>query len=145
MSRYILAIDQGTTGSTVLVLNESLEVLGRHTEEFPQIYPQPGWVEHDPNAILTSVQNALAGALEASGIDPNQIAGIGITNQRETTVVWDRETSEPIYNAIVWQCRRTADWVQGVRDEDFIHDWENEADIREDRTGARCLFLSNQD
>ncbi len=128
MSKYILAIDQGTTGSTVLVINESLEILGRHTEEFPQIYPKPGWVEHNPHEIMASVQAALVGAIEVSGIDTGQIAGIGITNQRETTVVWDRETSEPIHNAIVWQCRRTADRCQALKDEG------REAEIRE-RTG----------
>ncbi len=109
MSTYILAIDQGTTGSTVLVLDENLSILGRHTQEFPQIYPQPGWVEHDPEAIITSVEAAVAGALSAAGIDGREVAGIGITNQRETVVVWDRETNAPVHNAIVWQCRRTAD------------------------------------
>jgi len=107
MSTYILAIDQGTTGSTVLVLDENLAILGRHTEEFPQIYPQPGWVEHDPEAIITSVEGAVAGALAAAGIDGRDIAGIGITNQRETVVLWDRATGAPVHNAIVWQCRRT--------------------------------------
>jgi len=107
MSQYILAIDQGTTGSTVLVLDETLAILGRHTEEFAQIYPQPGWVEHDPEAIMTSVERSVAGAIHGAGISAAQIAGIGITNQRETTVLWDRGTGEPVHNAIVWQCRRT--------------------------------------
>ena len=109
MSRCILAIDQGTTGTTALVIDESLEILGRHTEEFAQIYPQPGWVEHDPEAIMASVSTAVAEAIIAADIDPTNIAGIGITNQRETTVVWDRATGKAIYNAIVWQCRRTAE------------------------------------
>ena len=116
MNRYILAIDQGTTGSTVLVLNHKLEILGRHTQEFPQIYPQPGWVEHDPNGILASVEAAVEGAIKAAQIDPAGIAGIGITNQRETTIVWDRADGKHIYNAIVWQCRRTADRCQTLKD-----------------------------
>ncbi len=106
--RYLLAIDQGTTGSTALLLNSKLEVLGRHNQEFPQIYPQPGWVEHDPEAIIHSVQGAIQGALERAGISAEEIAGIGITNQRETTLLWDRQDGTPLYNAIVWQCRRTA-------------------------------------
>jgi glycerol kinase len=115
MSKYIIAIDQGTTGTTVLVMDAGLNVCGRHTQEFPQIYPQPGWVEHDPNAIIKSVSDALTGALSASGIDAKEIAGIGITNQRETTVVWDRQTHEAIHNAIVWQCRRTADVCEQLK------------------------------
>jgi len=108
MSRCILAIDQGTTGTTALLIDESLAIRGRHTEEFAQIYPQPGWVEHDPEAIMASVTTAVAKAIAAAGVDPGDIAGIGITNQRETTVVWDRSTGAAIHNAIVWQCRRTA-------------------------------------
>jgi glycerol kinase len=105
--RHVIAIDQGTTGTTVLVLDEGLQVRGRGYQEFRQIYPQPGWVEHDPEDIWTSVLAALAAAL--AGIDPGSIAAIGITNQRETTVVWDKQTGKAIHNAIVWQDRRTAD------------------------------------
>jgi glycerol kinase len=105
--RHVIAIDQGTTGSTVLVLDEELAVRGRGYKEFRQIYPQPGWVEHDPEDIWSSVTTALATAME--GIDPTTIAAIGITNQRETSVLWDRKTGKPVHNAIVWQDRRTAD------------------------------------
>jgi len=105
--RHVIAIDQGTTGSTVLVLDERLEVRGRGYREFPQIYPRPGWVEHDPEAIWASVCAALGAAL--AGIDPASIAAIGITNQRETTVLWDRKTTRPVHPAIVWQDRRTAE------------------------------------
>jgi glycerol kinase len=105
--RHVIAIDQGTTGSTVLVLDESLQVRGRGYQEFRQIYPQPGWVEHDPEDIWRSVVAALGQALR--DIEPSSIAAIGITNQRETTIVWDRATGKPIHNAIVWQDRRTAD------------------------------------
>lgn len=109
MPGYILAIDQGTTGSTVVVLSSEAEVLGKATREFPQHYPQPGWVEHDLDEIWASVTGALGEALEKAGVDGADCRGIGITNQRETTVVWDRKTGEPIHRAIVWQDRRTAD------------------------------------
>jgi glycerol kinase len=105
--RHVIAIDQGTTGSTVLVLDERLQVRGRGYREFPQIYPRPGWVEHDPEAIWASVCAALGSAL--AGVDPQSIAAIGITNQRETTVLWDRKTTRPVHPAIVWQDRRTAE------------------------------------
>jgi len=105
--RHVISIDQGTTGTTVLVLDEALAVRGRGYQEFRQLYPQPGWVEHEPDEIWASVCNALAAALRT--IDPASIAAIGITNQRETTVVWDRKTGKAIHPAIVWQDRRTAD------------------------------------
>ena len=104
---HVVAIDQGTTGSTVLVLNEELHVVGRDTREFRQIYPQPGWVEHDPEDIWASVEAALAGAMR--GVDAASVAAVGITNQRETVVIWERATLRPVGNAIVWQDRRTAD------------------------------------
>jgi glycerol kinase len=105
--RHVIAIDQGTTGSTVLVLDEQLAVRGRGYKEFRQIYPQPGWVEHDPEDIWASVTAALGQAM--SGIDAASIAAIGITNQRETAVLWERKTGKAAHNAIVWQDRRTAD------------------------------------
>jgi glycerol kinase len=105
--RHVIAIDQGTTGSTVLVLDEQLQVRGRGYKEFRQIYPKPGWVEHDPEDIWSSVTAALAKAME--GIDATSVAAIGITNQRETAVIWDRKTGKAAHNAIVWQDRRTAD------------------------------------
>jgi glycerol kinase len=107
--RYVISIDQGTTGSTVLVLDEQLAVRGRGYREFRQIYPQPGWVEHDPEDIWTSVTVALGSALEAAKIAPGDIAAIGITNQRETSMIWERSTGRPLHHAIVWQDRRTAD------------------------------------
>ncbi|MFT3695467.1 MAG: glycerol kinase GlpK [Kofleriaceae bacterium] len=105
--RHVIAIDQGTTGSTVLVLDEQLEVRGRGYKEFRQIYPKPGWVEHDPEDIWSSVMDALGQALK--GIDAKSIAAIGITNQRETAILWDRKTGKAAHNAIVWQDRRTAE------------------------------------
>ncbi|MDP8255650.1 MAG: glycerol kinase GlpK [Candidatus Alcyoniella australis] len=106
--KYVLAIDQGTTGSTVLIIDANQQVVARGYAEFPQIFPEPGWVEHDPEQIWFSVEKTIAQALQVGGIDATQIAAIGITNQRETTVLWDRQSSLPAYNAIVWQDRRTA-------------------------------------
>ena len=107
--RHVISIDQGTTGTTVLVLDEQLGVRGRGYREFRQIYPQPGWVEHDPADIWSSVTAALGQALAAAKIAGTEIAAIGITNQRETSVLWERSTGAPVHNAIVWQDRRTAD------------------------------------
>ena len=107
--QHILAIDQGTTGTTVLVLDEALSVKGRGYQEFAQHYPAPGHVEHDPQEILASVRAAITAAIAQSGVAPTELAAVGITNQRETVVVWDRATGEPVHRAIVWQDRRTAD------------------------------------
>jgi glycerol kinase len=107
-SRALLAIDQGTTGSTALVVSLEGETLGKKTVEFPQHFPKPGWVEHEANEIWSSVEQAVAGALSAAKLTGLDIAAIGITNQRETTLVWDKDSGQPIHRAIVWQCRRTA-------------------------------------
>src|ERR1700722_19493050 len=104
----ILAIDQGTTGTTCLVFDEQAELIGRGYREFSQIFPRPGWVEHDPREIW-EVTHAVAGeALEDAGVRVGELAAVGITNQRETVCVWDPATGEPLHNAIVWQDRRTA-------------------------------------
>ncbi len=107
-TRHLLAIDQGTTGSTVMVLDTSAHVRGRATRDFPQHFPMPGHVEHDADEIWTSVLEAIAGAYRDSGFDPKDCIGIGITNQRETTLIWERERGTQIHRAIVWQDRRTA-------------------------------------
>ncbi|HEY1534089.1 MAG TPA: FGGY family carbohydrate kinase, partial [Polyangiaceae bacterium] len=108
MAGHILAIDQGTTGTTALVMGQDGSTLGRKNCEFPQHFPQPGWVEHEPAQIWQSVIDAIAGALELSGVRGSEIAAIGITNQRETTLLWDRATGNAVHRAIVWQDRRTA-------------------------------------
>ena len=115
MPGYLMAIDQGTTGSTVVILSEDTRILGRASHEFEQHFPKPGWVEHDLTQIWTSVLAALRDAIEAAGVSPADCLGIGITNQRETTVVWDRKTGEPIHRAIVWQDRRTADRCEALQ------------------------------
>lgn len=111
----LLALDQGTTGSTSLVMDKSGRTLGRKNVEFEQHFPQPGWVEHEPEAIWQSVVDAAAGALSEAGVSGEHIAAIGVTNQRETTVVWDRETGKPAHRAIVWQDRRTSDACAKLR------------------------------
>jgi glycerol kinase len=116
MTRHLLAIDQGTTGTTVLLLATDGRVLGRATREFPQHFPQPGWVEHAPGEIWESVLAALRAAYAAASEAPSECVGIGITNQRETTVVWDRQSGVPVHRAIVWQDRRTADRCRALED-----------------------------
>ena len=106
--KFIMAIDQGTTSSRAIIFNKKGEMVASYQKEFPQIFPKAGWVEHDANLIWNSVQSVIAGAFIESGVKPSQIEAIGITNQRETTVVWDKNTGLPIYNAIVWQSRQTA-------------------------------------
>lgn len=106
--RYVVALDQGTTSSRAIIFDEDARIQGIAQREFAQIYPQAGWVEHDPMEIWSSQRSTLTEVLAKTGINPQQIAAIGITNQRETTVVWEKSTGKPVYNAIVWQCRRTA-------------------------------------
>ncbi|MCL2757129.1 MAG: glycerol kinase GlpK [Coriobacteriia bacterium] len=105
--KYVVALDQGTSSSRALLIDRKGTVCGINQQFFPQIYPQPGWVEHDPLEILSSQLGALTNLLVTNSVKPGEVACIGITNQRETTVVWNRETGAPIHNAIVWQCRRT--------------------------------------
>jgi glycerol kinase len=113
--KYLLAIDQGTSSSRTVIYDHDARVVASDQQEFPQIYPQPGWVEHDPEAIWASVTSVTRGAMHKADAVASDICAIGITNQRETTVIWDRETGEPVYNAIVWQDRRTADFCQSLK------------------------------
>lgn len=106
--KYIMSIDQGTTSSRAIIVNKKGEIIGSGQEEFEQIYPQSGWVEHNASKIWNNVQSVISKAIIESELQPEDIEAIGITNQRETTVVWDKETGKPIYNAIVWQSRQTA-------------------------------------
>ena len=108
MNGYVVALDQGTTSSRAIIFDAKGVPVTIAQYPFPQIYPKPGWVEHDPMVILETQLRALAETFEKSELSPTDIAGIGITNQRETTIVWDKNTGRPVYNAIVWQCRRTA-------------------------------------
>ncbi|HLV10144.1 MAG TPA: glycerol kinase GlpK [Halanaerobiales bacterium] len=119
MKGYILSIDQGTTSSRAMIFDESGKVVGKGQQEFKQIYPHPGWVEHDPEEIWRSVLAVIELSLADAGIVVNQIKAIGITNQRETTVLWDKKSGKPVYNAIVWQCRRTSEMVQNLKKEGY--------------------------
>ncbi len=119
MKRYIMALDQGTTSSRCIILDQQARQISSAQKEFAQIYPKPGWVEHDPNEIWASQFSVAAEAMAKAGIHAGEIASIGITNQRETVVVWDKETGLPVYNAIVWQCRRTAERIEEFRREGF--------------------------
>lgn len=120
MEKYILAFDAGTTSSRAIVFNHQGEVCSVAQKEFPQIFPQSGWVEHDPHEIWASQAAVAAEAITKIGINGTNIAGIGITNQRETTIVWDRETGEPVYNAIVWQDRRTSEYCDKLKNEGLL-------------------------
>ena len=115
MAKYILAIDQGTTGTTVSLVNSSGQIVSKHNQEFPQYFPQPGWVEHDSKEIWQSVLTSITKALGGANVSGADIAAIGITNQRETVLMWDRKTGEPLHNAIVWQCRRTSEFCDGLK------------------------------
>ena len=109
MKKYVLALDEGTTSARAIIFDREARIVGMAQHEFTQYYPKPGWVEHDPMEIWASQYSAITECIAKNGISPEEIAAIGITNQRETTVVWEKESGRPVCNAIVWQCRRTAD------------------------------------
>ena len=114
MPTYLLALDQGTTSSRAILFDREQRIVGTAQKEFTQHYPREGWVEHDAMEIWSSQYSVMMEVLAQSGVDPADIAAIGITNQRETTILWDKETGRPIHNAIVWQCRRTAPMVDAL-------------------------------
>lgn len=128
MGKYVIALDQGTTSSRCILFNQEGEICSVAQREFTQHYPQPGWVEHDPLEIWSTQLGVLVEAAGGIGVDLSDVAAIGITNQRETTIVWDKETGRPIYNAIVWQCRRTADRIEKLKKDGL-------EDLVRDRTG----------
>lgn len=119
MKKYILALDQGTTSSRAILFDRTQQVIAMVQKEFRNIYPQPGWVEQDPMEIYASQYSVMMELLAKSAVSPDEVAGIGITNQRETTIVWDKHTGKPVYNAIVWQCRRTAELCERLEAEGF--------------------------
>ncbi len=127
-NKLILALDQGTTSSRAILFDHSGKTVELSQKPFEQIFPQPGWVEHDPNDIWSTQVSVAAEVIAKAGISGLQVAAIGITNQRETTIVWNRETSEPIYNAIVWQDRRTSKYCDQLKD-------EGRAEMIKDKTG----------
>ena len=128
MASYILAIDQGTTSSRAILFNESLDIVSVAQQEFTQIFPQSGWVEHNPDEIWSTTHGTCRSAVREGGIRAEEISGIGITNQRETTILWDRKSGKPIYNAIVWQDRRTSKFCETLRE-------QGHGDMVTDKTG----------
>jgi glycerol kinase len=130
--KFLLAIDQGTSSSRTVIYDHNARVVASAQQEFPQVYPQPGWVEHDPEAIWDSVTSVTRNALNKAGAVAADISGIGITNQRETTLIWDRDTGECVYNAIVWQDRRTAAYCQALKDDGLEATVSNKTGLRLD-------------
>ena len=126
--KHVLSIDQGTTSSRAILFDETLQLVASSQEEFPQIYPKSGWVEHAPDDLWATTVGTCRAVIERAGIDAQHIISIGITNQRETTIVWNKETGQPVHNAIVWQDRRTADYCKSLRDAGHV-------DMFADRTG----------
>ena len=119
MKKYVMALDQGTTSSRCILFNKEGEICSIAQREFEQLFPQPGWVEHDPMEIWSIQMGVAAEAMSKVGVSGEEIAAIGITNQRETTIVWERDTGKPVYNAIVWQCRRTSEMIDKLKEEGF--------------------------
>lgn len=128
MKKYVMALDQGTTSSRCILFDKQGNICSMAQKEFTQIYPKPGWVEHNPMEIWSSQLAVVSEAMAMVGADAEDISGIGITNQRETTIVWDKKTGEPVYNAIVWQCRRTAEKIDELVEKGY-------ADLIKERTG----------
>jgi len=123
MKKYIIALDQGTTSSRAIIFDKQQNILEVTQSEFEQLYPQAGWVEHDPMNIYASQYSVLIECMAKSGVRADEIAAIGITNQRETVIVWDKNTGRPVYNAIVWQCRRTADYCEELERDTELADY----------------------
>lgn len=136
MEQYIMALDAGTTSNRAIVFDREGRIVSVAQKEFTQIFPQPGWVEHDANEIWSTMLGVAVEALAKSGATPKDIKGIGITNQRETTIVWDKETGEPVSNAIVWQCRRTSEFCDSLKEQGYT-------DMIREKTGPcyRCILL----
>ena len=117
--KYIMALDQGTTSSRCILFDKKGNIISMAQREFEQIYPKPGWVEHNPMEIWASQMSVAMEAMTKIGVGTDRIAALGSTNQRETTIVWDKATGVPVYNAIVWQCHRTADMIESLKDEGY--------------------------
>ncbi len=138
--KYIISLDQGTTSSRAIIFDSNANIVNVSQQEFTQYYPNSGWVEHNPVEILESQLSVLKQVIDTSQVDVNDIVGIGVTNQRETTVVWDKETGKPIYNAIVWQCRRTASICDDLRE-----NGKTQIIKGKDRSCTGRLLFCNQD
>ena len=130
MTKYIMALDSGTTSNRCILFDQAGSIRAMAQKEFTQIFPKPGWVEHDADEIFATQLEVARQALQNAGISAAEIAAIGITNQRETTIVWDKHTGRPVYNAIVWQCRRTADYCDRLARDGWV-------DTIRSKTGSR--------
>ena len=133
--KYIIALDQGTTSSRAIIFDKNLNIIEKAQKEFTQIFAQPGWVEHNAMEIWASQRSVLTEVIAQSGISLKDVAAIGITNQRETVIVWDKNTGEPVYNAIVWQCRRTAEICEELKSRG-LEDYTTRSEER--RVGKEC-------
>ena len=139
MAKYIMALDAGTTSNRCILFNEKGEMCSAAQREFTQYFPKPGWVEHDADEIWASMLGVAVEAMNKISAVAADITAIGITNQRETTIVWDKNTGEPVYHAIVWQCRRTSEYC------DTLKEKGSDRYIQEkDRSCDRCLFFRNK-
>ena len=136
--KYIIALDQGTTNSRALLIDENGNLIGIQQKEFKQIFPKPGWVEHNPLEILDSQIEVFESLLSIHNISPENIISIGITNQRETVILWDKDTGNPLYNAIVWQDKRTANICEKIK-QDNLEDYIK----KNNRPNSRFLFFCN--
>ncbi|MBQ3761519.1 MAG: glycerol kinase GlpK [Clostridia bacterium] len=145
--KYIAALDQGTTSSRCIIFDDLGRIVASHQNEFRQIYPQPGWVEHDPEDIWQSQLDALKMAVEKAGIEPKAIQAIGITNQRETTLVWDKESGKSRHNAIVWQCRRTAPIIEQLKTDGYAEEISRRTGLVPDAyfSGSKLKWLLEKD
>ena len=141
--KYILALDQGTTSSRSILFDADGRIAGTCSREFQQIYPQAGWVEHDPEAIWQTQRDTALGVLQQTGVSAEEIAAIGITNQRETTLLWDRATGHPVHNAIVWQCRRTTDICEEIERDGFAEEFRKRTGLVVDAyfSGTKLKWL----
>lgn len=128
MAKYVMALDSGTTSNRCILFNEKGETMSLAQSEFTQIYPKAGWVEHDANEIWSTQIGVAAEAVNRINAKAEDIAAIGITNQRETTIVWEKDTGRPIYNAIVWQCRRTADICDKLKEQGYTDKFREKQD-----------------
>lgn len=146
MTQYIMAVDQGTTGSRVMIVDRQGQIIDSAYAEFPQIYPKPGWVEHDPEVIWETTLKMMQKALASSSVPTRNIAGIGITNQRETTVVWEKDTLKPVHNAIVWQCRRSASICEKLKAAGLENEFRNKSGLLLDAyfSGTKLKWLFDE-
>ena len=142
MAKYIMALDAGTTSNRCILFNEQGEMCSVAQKEFTQYFPQPGWVEHDANEIWSTQIEVAQRAMANIGATAADIAAIGITNQRETTIVWDRKTGEPVCRAIVWQCRRTSAYCDELKEKGLVEEFRGKTGLVIDAESGDCVLLS---